>query len=188
MYHKKNLKEDIILYSLETVHKSGYQSLTLRGIAKELNVSPTAVYRHFVNIDDLFQELLHIESQAISSIIFENIEEEISSINQIILSGSRLVQFAKNEVNRFDFIFLSSYSNRNVVINSKTEFPLIDRFVELVALFKETYGLNNSLEILISQLWGFILGYAIIIRESTIEFNQETIKDMVYRIANKNEE
>lgn len=185
MYHKKNLREDIIHYSLNLIRESGYQNLTLRGIAKELNVSPTAVYRHFININDLFQELLHIESQAISSVIFEDIDKAMIDIDKIVLSGSRLVQYAKKEANRFDFIFLSQYSNRNVVINAKMDFPLMDRFVELVASFKETYHLSSSLEILISQLWGFILGYAIIVRESEIEFNQETIKDLVYRIANR---
>lgn len=46
-------KEIIILKALDIINRSGYQMLTFVNLAKELDVKPPAMFKHFNNLEDL---------------------------------------------------------------------------------------------------------------------------------------
>jgi AcrR family transcriptional regulator len=48
-YHHGNLREALITSGLEMVERDGVESLTLRSVAKRINVSHSAPYHHFGN-------------------------------------------------------------------------------------------------------------------------------------------
>jgi AcrR family transcriptional regulator len=48
-YHHGNLRQALITAGLEMVEKDGVESLTLRSVAKRINVSHSAPYHHFGN-------------------------------------------------------------------------------------------------------------------------------------------
>src|ERR671920_468256 len=48
-YHHRDLERALLAAALRTIREEGISALTLRGVAARLNVSRTALYRHFTN-------------------------------------------------------------------------------------------------------------------------------------------
>src|SRR6186997_767300 len=48
-YHHGDLRQALIKEALRTIRKQGVEAVTLRGVAEELGVSRTALYRHFTD-------------------------------------------------------------------------------------------------------------------------------------------
>ena len=56
-YHHGNLKENLIQQAVLACEESGWENISLRNLAKQLNVSQTAPYRHFETKEDLLAEV-----------------------------------------------------------------------------------------------------------------------------------
>lgn len=52
-YHHGDLKRALVEAALDDVRERGHAALSLRGLAASVGVSPTAVYRHFPDLDTL---------------------------------------------------------------------------------------------------------------------------------------
>lgn len=52
-------QEMIIDEAIKIIHKSGYQSLSIREIAKQVKISEPAIYRHFLNKEDIILGILN---------------------------------------------------------------------------------------------------------------------------------
>lgn len=49
----------IIDEAIKIIHKSGYQSLSIRELAKQVKISEPAIYRHFLNKEDIILGILN---------------------------------------------------------------------------------------------------------------------------------
>lgn len=56
-YHHGNLKETLIEKGLEMIHQNGIAQFSLRKLAKQVGVSPTACYNHFESAEALLQAM-----------------------------------------------------------------------------------------------------------------------------------
>ncbi|SMR70782.1 transcriptional regulator, TetR family [Aliiroseovarius halocynthiae] len=56
-YHHGNLRNALIERAIEVMDKEGLEKLSLRGLARDLNVSHAAPLRHFANKADLLREI-----------------------------------------------------------------------------------------------------------------------------------
>ena len=61
-------QEDIILAAISIIAREGYKNLTTKKLASELHLSEAALYRHFVNKEDLLLSIMHY---------FENISHNV---------------------------------------------------------------------------------------------------------------
>lgn len=52
-------QEQIILTAIALIAREGYKNLTIKKLASELNLSEAALYRHFVNKEDLLLSIMH---------------------------------------------------------------------------------------------------------------------------------
>lgn len=50
-------KDEILKATLEIIFKQGYHSLTIRSIARKINISEAAVYRHFESKEEILSEI-----------------------------------------------------------------------------------------------------------------------------------
>jgi len=53
-----NTKELILQIAKEEFINKGFEKTSLRDIAKKCHISPTAIYRHFLNKEDIFKEIM----------------------------------------------------------------------------------------------------------------------------------
>jgi len=73
-YHKGNVREDLVDAAEKILRKEGLSTLSLRRVAREVGVAPSAVYNHFRNREALlvavatdgYRQLSRIENRAYS--------------------------------------------------------------------------------------------------------------------------
>jgi AcrR family transcriptional regulator len=56
-YHKGNVREDLIAHAEKILKEEGIDAVTLRRLAREVGVVPSAVYNHFQNHDTLLASI-----------------------------------------------------------------------------------------------------------------------------------
>lgn len=74
-YHKGNVRENLIRAAEDVLHQEGLAALSLRRVAREVGVAPSAVYNHFENREALlasvaadgYREIANLELTAYGS-------------------------------------------------------------------------------------------------------------------------
>jgi len=94
-YHHGNLKESLVVTTLEMIEKEGVERVTLRELTKRLGTSRSAVYRHFESKEALLQEVIFagfaMLEDAIAPILMQR---QHSVIKRFSLMGRAYVEFA----------------------------------------------------------------------------------------------
>lgn len=106
-YHHGNLREALLAAALQTLAEEGLDKLSLRGLAKQVGVSPTAVYSHFSDKTALLVDIktegfkrftAHMRAE-LAKLGNPNPEEAIRGI------GRAYIDFALRHRFLFDVIF-----------------------------------------------------------------------------------
>ncbi|MGX7013585.1 TetR/AcrR family transcriptional regulator [Vagococcus silagei] len=175
-YHKENLKENILILTVKIIKEEGYQSVSVRKIANHLDVSPTAIYRHYNSLEELFTQAIVSVSHEFTNLLKTSLKGcQISPTQEIATVGVCFVNYATTSKNEFDFLFLSNYSLKNVSLNHKSDYPLILFMDSIINQAIKENNFKYSKEILFNQLWCFIFGYAVLVSKKQIELNEELI-------------
>ena len=85
-YHHGNLKENLIQQAVLACEESGWENISLRNLAKQLNVSQTAPYRHFETKEDLLAE--------VAAKGFEKMNADMNKTSNFLASGLAYCDFA----------------------------------------------------------------------------------------------
>lgn len=180
-YHNLNLKDDILKKTLEIIHLEGYHNVSTRKLGSVFNVSAAAIYRHYTNTHDLFEAALSVASKELSDYLRSDLAAEDSILDKLLKTANRYVSFARENKHSFDFLFLSPYSKKQVEVDHNSRYDTLTLFSDLVREFKNVYQLDDSEEMIMAQLWSFIFGYAILVRENSLEYDERTIETMIVR-------
>jgi AcrR family transcriptional regulator len=70
-YHHGNLKAEVLECALKRAAKYGPTGIGIREIARELNVSAPAIYRHYDNLSTLIT--------AVKNVVFEQITDYVQA-------------------------------------------------------------------------------------------------------------
>ncbi|HBC0574111.1 TPA: TetR/AcrR family transcriptional regulator [Listeria monocytogenes] len=180
-YHKKNLKEKILETTITLVEKEGFQNVSTRKIAKELGISSTAIYRHYPSLEDLFSKVIIRLSTILAKKLNQNINEKFSAKSCLEKVGIDFVHFSMEKTHFFNLLFLSPYSPKRIFESETTliEFPTISLFLQLVNRMIKENKLAIEPPLLFVQLWSFILGYSMLVREGNVLFEQSVIQHTI---------
>ena len=118
-YHHGNLRLALIEAALEQIKNKGVEALSLRGLARTLNVSQTAPYRHFKDKNSLlveiasqaFDELYHVCSTTLSQLP-HNLQHSQPTTNIIYHIGMTYLDYAINNPEKYKLMFGPSVQNR----------------------------------------------------------------------------
>ena len=124
---KEEVKRRILDATLKIGKKEGWQSVTIRKIADEIEYTPPIVYEHFENKEDLIRELIHSG--------FKMLKEEFVNANKTeseakpLLRKLSLIQwdFASNNLALYQLMF-------------KPEKPAIsEEFINMINIINDTF-------------------------------------------------
>ena len=167
----KITKEIILEKALEIIRTQGIEKVSNREIAKKLNSSIRPIYYQFKNSEELYNELLMMETN-FYSFLLDNEIEDIPKYKQI---GINYIKFAKEEPNIFKALFMKK--NNLVVenfIGQIKEFKEIEKFVKVSTNLK-----NEEIKSFHVKMWIFTHGLATLIASNTINFNDQQIRDLL---------
>ncbi len=76
-------QEQIILTAIALIAREGYKNLTIKKLASELHLSEAALYRHFVNKEDLLLSIMHYFEDISRNVLQEIQKTKLNSLEKI---------------------------------------------------------------------------------------------------------
>lgn len=166
----KITKEEIIKTALGILREKGVSSVNARGIADELGCSTQPVFSNFATMDELQSEVMNTAYQ----LYFGFLEREVRSgkYPDYKAFGMAYIRFAKEERELFKYLFM-----RDRASDTFGQTPDFERSVEMIM---NSNGLTREkAERLHLEMWMLVHGIGTVIATSFLNFEWETISDML---------
>lgn len=103
-YHHGNLKQELILCACKLCEQNGYETLSMRSIAKESGVSQTAPYRHFETKESLYASVAMEGFKKLSKVTSIDTSQKVTK-KKLIETSVNYINFGLENANTYDLMF-----------------------------------------------------------------------------------
>ena len=103
-YHHGNLKLELILCACKYSEENGYETLSMRSIAKESGVSQTAPYRHFETKESLYASVAMEGFKKLSKVTSIDTSQKVTK-KKLIETSVNYINFGLENANTYDLMF-----------------------------------------------------------------------------------
>jgi len=172
---RNDTRDNIIELTIKLIDESGYTSISLRKLAKELNLTTGAFYKHFSTKEQLFAETTLQLSKKLASESFKNLNEQDSPEEQILQLAYSFLEQYQEHPNIMDFLFFNPTS-QSTISETTSNFKYLDLIGGLVTKLINEKNLKKSKNTLFIQLWSFIQGYGSLIKNNSTQLDKNLIK------------
>jgi AcrR family transcriptional regulator len=110
--HKKSrIRENILNAARELFVKDGFDGVSMRRVAEKVEYSPTTIYLHFANKEELFRELCHRDFEWLTK-VFQSTAISTDPIERLRQIGRAYVEFGIRRPNHYRFMFMVPLPHR----------------------------------------------------------------------------
>lgn len=105
---KLGTKEKILDAARELFIRHGYEGVSMRKVADQIEYSPTAIYVHFADKEELFRELCHLDFSRLAG-TFQSaarIEDPVEQLKQV---GRAYIEFGLRFPNHYKLMFMTPH-------------------------------------------------------------------------------
>jgi AcrR family transcriptional regulator len=187
-YHHGNLKEVLISKALDVLKEEGLESLSLRKLANEINVSVAAPYRHFKDNEELLSEIAIKGFEILKS----NLEEIVKKykgkfLKQFQEAGIAYVEFAIQNEELFRVMYgnkIKHHSKHERLKQKGEESYQVLHDIVKNCQEKKILKKNRTDEIVLAA-WSLVHGLSILIVEKQLNFsnlNQNQLRNHVIQL------
>ena len=103
-YHHGNLKQELILCACKLCEENGYETLSMRSIAKESGVSQTAPYRHFETKESLYASVAMEGFKKLGKVTSIDTSQKVTK-KKLIETSVNYINFGLENANTYDLMF-----------------------------------------------------------------------------------
>jgi AcrR family transcriptional regulator len=165
-------QKTIIDEALNIIHEGGYEALSIRELASRVKISEPAIYRHFLNKEDIVLGILSrissFDTKLISSI--EKKETPIEKLNEFI---SFHFEFLEKNKNMTSVIFSEDMFTQSKILKEKLMQILSHRQKLIIDIVNEIQGNNKIDSVNAAELSKIIIGF---IRMTVLEWKLNEFK------------
>ena len=106
---KSETREKILDAARELFVTEGYEGVSMRRVAEKIEYSPTAIYVHFADKEELFRELCHQDYARLAAVFQSSLmsSDPIERLRQI---GAIYVDFGTRYPNHYKFMFMTVHA------------------------------------------------------------------------------
>lgn len=105
---KSETREKILDAARELFVTEGFEGVSMRKVAEKIEYSPTAIYVHFADKNELFRELCHQDYARLAE-VFQSSVMSVDPINRLRVIGATYVQFGTHFPNHYKFMFMTPH-------------------------------------------------------------------------------
>ena len=170
-------KEMIVNAAIEVAKQSGYENINARSVSRQLHCSTQPVMYHFSTVDAMkrasYAQVDRLHSEYMTAILPEQ--------DPVLGIGLNYIRFAVEEPQLFRFLFQSGYAEENSLlemIDSKELIPVLAAMQEGAGL-----SMEKTRQIFLTVAL-FAHGYASIIANNALEYNEELVAAHLERAWN----
>ncbi|MHC1750117.1 MAG: TetR/AcrR family transcriptional regulator [Cellulosilyticaceae bacterium] len=171
-YHHGNLRNQLIEAGIELINESGLKGFSLRKVAAKCNVSHTAPYSHFKDVDALICAMGEYVTEQFMDKLYTSIEGKEDSDEAVSLLGQAYINFFIKNPNYFLFIFYNS----GITIDLNKESP--DDYPPFALFRATTYRMFCRLNVPekdfsnnLIALWSMVHGIASLLTNNGVEYS-----------------
>jgi AcrR family transcriptional regulator len=105
---KLETRDKILDAARELFITEGYDGVSMRQVAERIEYSPTAIYVHFADKQQLFHELCHADYARLAAAFqsFANLHDPVERIKR---SGAAYIEFGRRFPNHYRLMFMSTH-------------------------------------------------------------------------------
>lgn len=177
---KPKITRDMVIdAAFEVARKTGAENINARTVSKKLNCSTQPVMYHFATIETL-KKTVYAKADSYHSAYLMNINNPQKNV--MLEIGLNYIRFAIEEPHLFRFLFQSDG------FNGTTLLELIDaeELTPVISAMQESAGEGSIEQIkeIFLTIFLFVHGYASIIANNSLEYDEELIKAHLERAYN----
>jgi AcrR family transcriptional regulator len=105
---KSETRDKILDAARELFISEGYEGVSMRQVAEKIEYSPTAIYLHFADKEELFHELVH-EDFARLATVFTSATMPANPVDRIREIGRTYVEFGTHYPNHYKLMFMTPH-------------------------------------------------------------------------------
>jgi AcrR family transcriptional regulator len=105
---KSETRDKIVDAARELFVSEGYEGVSMRRVAEKIEYSPTAIYLHFADKEELFRELCHRDYARLAEVFQSSVmsSDPIERLKQI---GAIYIDFGTHHPNHYKFMFMTPH-------------------------------------------------------------------------------
>lgn len=105
-FYQMSLRNQILEVSRSMLIEQGFSNLSMRKIAREVDVSATSIYLHFKNKDHLLLTLMEESVEELNDVILKVAQSDLDPIEKISLIARSYVRFGLSQPQIYEVIFM----------------------------------------------------------------------------------
>ena len=179
---KTEMREAILSAALGLFSEEGYDNVTMRKIAEEIEYSVGTIYLYFKDRDEIFFELHKLGFDE----FFERqlaVQDAKDPLQRLTEHGLAYIQFAIDQPQYYDLMFISHIPTKTIKIqqNWKSGHRTYDLLKLNISQAKEAgYFKNVDVEVAAFSLWSFVHGISsLFVRDRMMMVPPETVRPLV---------
>lgn len=164
----------IIAATVDWIKQHDYHQLSMRKLAGQIGMTTGALYQHFRNKNELFYQA----SLTLSQEVVEHLQVDVtlSAEEQLLAIASGLTQLSQAEPKLIDFLFFNP-SLQEFYTHANARFAFYDQVMRLV---QQVNPGEISDQQLFNQLWSFVQGYSLLIRNKVASYDPQLVALILY--------
>lgn len=105
---KLETRDKILDAARELFLAEGYDGVSMRQVAERIEYSPTAIYVHFADKQQLFRELCHADYARLAG-VFQEFAKWPDPVERIRRTGAAYIEFGRRFPNHYKLMFMTSH-------------------------------------------------------------------------------
>ena len=105
---KSETRDKILDAARELFISEGYDGVSMRKVAEKIEYSPTAIYVHFADKEELFRELCHEDFGRLAE-LFQSPDLPLSPVERLKYIGRSYVRFGIEFPNHYKMMFMTPH-------------------------------------------------------------------------------
>ncbi len=163
----KTNRQQIIDTAFEIVQESGVEALNARTLARRIGCSTQPLFYNFSTMEELLENVIAKANDFYHSYIWKAMSE--AKYPPYKASGMAYIQFAKDERNLFNLLFMRDRTNEKVDVQNAN-------FEEIVSMLMTNYGLSHKeAQLFHLEMWAVVHGIASMQATAFLNLNTEMI-------------
>jgi AcrR family transcriptional regulator len=105
---KSETRDKILDAARELFVTEGYEGVSMRRVAEKIEYSPTAIYVHFADKNELFRELCHQDYARLAE-VFQGSTMALDPVERLKQIGRTYIEFGMHCPNHYKFMFMTPH-------------------------------------------------------------------------------
>lgn len=167
----KFTRQEIVQAALDITRTEGIHSVTARAVGAKLNSSSKVIFGLFQNMEKLQEEVIKAAHDLYQNYLKENMSK--GKYPPYKASGMAYIRFAKEEKELFKLLFMRDRSEEKIEQN-------LDEIKPLLQIIQKNIGLSEQDAYMFHiEMWLYVHGIATMIATSYLEWDRETISNVL---------